>query len=171
MILAKQPSITQVSMQTRSESLPIFYGNNEFRAYIQHYDFKALVKWVDCITSVPKPPKLRLRVYMLDNMSCNIALRDLALAWRKIKHETIHLTIASAFPYGVSGKAQCMAVVAAIKVAKERRVAGDQRDESTIRYLLQSGVLGVCKCPVIAGWSYIGTCSREPTVSNRNVPY
>lgn len=123
------------------------------------------MKWADCITSVLKPPKLRVQVYMLDKMSCNVGLRDLALTWRDIKHETIHLTIASAFPNRLPGKAQCTAVAGAIKVAEERKVAGDQRDETTIRHLLLSGVLGVCSCPVIAGWQTITTCSRAKMVS------
>lgn len=96
MTLAVQPAVTRVSRQTRSESLAMFYANNEFSAYINRFDFRELLHFVRCITSGPAPrPRIRIHTFMMHNMGCYRGLLDMANDWSLLNYETIHLEIRS----------------------------------------------------------------------------
>lgn len=42
---AVQPGITRASRQTREKLLQMFYANNDFRAHIEHLNFRWLIQW------------------------------------------------------------------------------------------------------------------------------
>lgn len=100
MALGIQPAITRTSKQLRSETLPMFYTNATFVAYIKGFDFSHLVRWAKNITSSPSPPKILVHVKLLDRISCVYQLRDLVRAWRHLDTSTVHLKIHNSYTPG-----------------------------------------------------------------------
>ncbi|KXS96168.1 hypothetical protein AC578_2682 [Pseudocercospora eumusae] len=113
-----QPGITRATRQTRAESLSMFYANNVFEAFIERFDFRQLIHFVRCATSGPKPPKLDIHVKLLNRMTCFRGLLDLAYAWRKLKHQSVHITVHSCLFDGSRSRYQSEIVSEAFNIAE-----------------------------------------------------
>lgn len=159
MTLAVQPAITRVSQQTRSESLAMFYANNEFSAYINRFGFQELLHFVRCITSGPEPrPRIRIHTFTMHNMGCYRGLLDMANDWSLLNYETIHLEIRSCIWLGrnpIQSHLVKEAVISAEMFPPKQGIA-DPRIEKRLRFeilrrralseLSRVACAGPCEC-------------------------
>jgi hypothetical protein len=107
-------------------------------AYIQNFEFKHLVRWVDCVTSNPSVPKVMVDVKLLGRIKCAYELLDLVQMWRDIKTQNMHLRIHNCYTegdgvvYRVPGFDQRELVARAIGIAEQLQ----QQDDTTETKLL-----------------------------------
>jgi hypothetical protein len=141
MSLGTQPPITRLSKQVRSETLEMFYTNSTFVAYIEEFDFKALIRWAASISSGTTPPKVTVQVKLLDRIHCVYDSLDLVRAWRDINHHTMHLRIHNCYTnqrqiiFRNPNFDQRALVAKAIEIAEELRQRGS---------VAESELLGEC---------------------------
>jgi hypothetical protein len=109
----------------------MFYTNSTFVAYIKDFDFRSLVRWVDCITSTASSPKITVHVKLLDRIKCAYELLDPVRLWRDINHQNIHLRIHNCYTGGlgqvhrITGFDQRQLVATAVRIAEQLRQQGD----------------------------------------------
>ncbi|EME43896.1 hypothetical protein DOTSEDRAFT_34458 [Dothistroma septosporum NZE10] len=88
----KQPELTRVNRQTRSEALDIFYGLNDFEAHIQRCDFSFLIGYMNAIGQENCKRMQRLELHLKDRWTCGERLKDL-VRWAVTTHFDIrHFT-------------------------------------------------------------------------------
>ena len=138
MSLGTQPPITKLSKQVRSETLEMFYANSKFVAYIEEFDFKALIRWAASISPSTTVHKVTVQVKLLDRIRCTYYLLDLVRAWRDINHHNIHLRIHNCYTSRPRGALwnpnfdQRALVTKAIEIAEKLRQRGSMTQKDLL---------------------------------------
>lgn len=109
----------------------MFYANDTFTVYISDFNFTPLIRFVKCITSSSKPPKVTVHVKLRGQMKCVWALLDLVRDWRAVQHQNIHLKIHYGPPELLEYEDfdQRAIVVEAIRLAKDLTRRGRANDK------------------------------------------